>query len=273
MPFAHRDGTELYWRADGSPELPALVLGNSLGTDQSLWDCVMPQLMQSFYVVRMDMRGHGASVLSAHDSTVDWSIAMFAGDVLAVADAAGIGRFYFAGISIGGMIGLWLGAHACDRVLALLVSNTAARLPADVWAASIEAVREGGMQALVDDTLARWFTPGYVTRGDPVLATIRQNFLRVDPAGYAGVGAVLRDIDLRALLSRVAVPTRVVTGREDRSTPPALGQAIATAVVDAVYVELPAAHIPPPELPRQFAAEIRLLLKHGPDGLPSGLSV
>ena len=261
MPLIDRGDACIYWRSDGKPGLPALLLGNSLGTDQSLWDCVMPQLLQSFHVVRMDMRGHGASVLRPGASTGDWSIGLLARDVLAVADAAGIGRFYFAGISIGGMLGIWLGATAAHRVRGLLLSNTAVKLPERVWEARIAAVQAHGMQALVDDTLLRWFTPAFNLRQEPTLATIRQNFLRVDPLAYAAAGIVLAGMDLRPILGQVSAPTRVLTGRDDGSTPPALGRAIASAIIGAVCTELPAAHIPHPEMPDRFAAEIRLLLQ------------
>lgn len=264
MPMIHRDGARLYWRSDGKPGLPVLLLGNSLGTDQSLWDPAMPELMQSFNVLRMDMRGHGASELATGAATTDWTIETFARDVLAVADAAGALGFYFAGISIGGMIGLWLGAHASNRVLGLLVSNTAARLPEGVWESRIAAVRQGGMEALVDNTMQRWFTPAFAARDDATLATIRQNFLRVSPFAYAGFCAVLRDMDLSSILNLVSVRTRVLTGRHDSSTPPVLGQTIAASVTNAVCIELPVAHIPVAELPARFSAEIRQLLEYHP---------
>lgn len=260
MPFIDRDGARIYWRADGKPDLPPLLLGNSLGTDQSLWDCVMPQLMQSFRVIRMDMRGHGASCLTQDAGSIEWSIGLLARDMLAVADSAGIDRFYYAGISIGAMIGLWLGAHAGERMRGLLVSNTSARLPEGVWPARIAAVRDAGMSALVDSTMERWFTASYRARHDAVQATIRQNFLLTDPAAYAGCGKALIYMDLRDSLSAVTVPTTVLTGRDDLSTPPAMGQAIAAAITGALCLELPVAHIPHPESPGRFVAEVEALL-------------
>lgn len=252
MPFIERSGARLYWRRDGRPELPALLLGNSLGTDQSLWDCLMPHLMQSFQVLRMDMRGHGASVLTANADATDWSIGLLAEDVLAVADAAGARRFHYAGISIGGMIGLWLGAHTPARVASMLVSNTSARLPDGVWPERIAQVRAGGMQALEHDTLQRWFTAGFAARQPALHATIRANFLATDTQAYAGCGAALRDMDLRPLLPGITVPTTVVAGREDNSTPPAMGRLIAAAVPGARYLEMQVAHIPHVEESAQF---------------------
>lgn len=260
MPFVHRNGASIYWRADGKPDLPPLLLGNSLGTDQSLWDCIMPQLMRSFRVVRMDMRGHGASALTDKAADTDWSIELLAQDVLAVADAAGIESFYYAGVSIGGMLGLWLAAHASERVKGLLASNTAAKLPEGVWPARIAAVRAGGMAAVVEATLSRWFTAVYSARADAWKATVHQNFLLTNPVVYAGCGVALNDMDLRSDLGGIKMPTTVLAGTFDLSTPPELARSIANAIPGAKYVELPVAHIPHLERPEQFVAEVCGLL-------------
>jgi len=108
VPFVIRDGARLYWRGDGDPASPPLLLGNSLGTEHALWAPVVPALQRHFRLLRFDLRGHGASEASEGEYT----IAMLAQDALAVADAAGARRFSYIGISLGGMIGMWLGAHA-----------------------------------------------------------------------------------------------------------------------------------------------------------------
>lgn len=264
MPFIDRDGARLYWRADGHPARPPLLLGNSLGTDQSLWDCVMPRLMNSFRVIRMDYRGHGASALVQQAVGTPWTIGLLAEDMLAVADAAGAERFHFAGISIGGMIGLWLGAHASHRLKGLLVSNTAARLPEGVWPTRIETVRAGGMRALLESTLGRWFLEANAMRNEALVATVRQNFLLVDPLAYAAAGEALSEMDLRPILHRIHAPTTVVTGRYDLSTPPALGESIATNIEGARCMQLPVAHIPHLDSPVPFVAEIEALLTRPP---------
>lgn len=256
MPFLQRDGVRIHWRADGSPDLPALILGNSLGTDQSLWDCIMPLLTRHYRVIRMDMRGHGASALEPAKAPQAYSIEQLARDTLAVADAAGVDRFHYAGISIGGMIGMWLGAHAPMRLHALVLSNTAAKTASDVWAERIAAVRSGGMAALVDSTLERWFTPAYRARGGKTLAAIRRAFLNTDPVSYIGCALAIRDMDLRGILPCIEVPTVVLTGSADRATPPTLGEEIAALIPRARCIELPVAHIPHPELPQRFVEEL-----------------
>src|SRR4051812_23437177 len=129
MPFIQIGEARLYWRCDGAEDRPALLLGNSIGTDHCLWDPVMPQLTRAFRVVRFDMRGHGASETPAGE----YSIEGLARDALAVADAAGARRFHYAGISLGGMLGMWLGANAPERVEKLVLCNTTAYFGPEGW--------------------------------------------------------------------------------------------------------------------------------------------
>ena len=120
MPFVIRDGARVYWRSDGDPAFPALLLGNSLGTEHALWAPVIPALIRYFRVLSFDLRGHGASEAPAGEYT----LAMLAQDALAVADAAGVQRFSYAGISLGGMIGMCLGIYAGHRLDNLVLSFT-----------------------------------------------------------------------------------------------------------------------------------------------------
>ena len=182
MPFVIRDGARLYWRSDGDPSHPALLLGNSIGTEHALWAPVVPALQRHFRVLRFDLRGHGAS----ESPPGDYTMAMLGEDALAVADAAGARRFSYMGISIGGMVGMWLGAHAADRVERMVLCNTSAKLPATLWADRIAKVRAGGMATIVDAVMPRWFTARYLARADETFAGARAAFLAVDPAGYVG---------------------------------------------------------------------------------------
>lgn len=254
MPFVLRDGARIHWRTDGRPTAPALLLGNSLGTDVALWDALIPVLAERFHVIRFDKRGHGASEVPP--GRTEWSIDDLARDALAVADAAGARRFSYLGISIGGMIGMWLGANAAERIERLVLSNTAAQMAATNWAERIAAVRAGGMASLVDPVMQRWFTPGYRDADPVALATIREHFLQVDPAGYAGCCAALRDLALADAPARITAPTLVIVGTHDGSTPPEAGRAIAAAVKGSRLVELATAHIPHPEQHDAFLAAV-----------------
>jgi len=250
MPFVHHAGARLYWRSDGDPSLPPLVLVGSLGTDHHLWDPVMPRLADHFRVIRLDTRGHGASDSPAGEYTVEG----LARDVLAVADAAGVARFDYCGISLGGMIGQWLGIHAGDRLRRLVLCNTAGRSDPAPQVARIAMVRQQGMAAVLETVLGRFFTARFRARGTAHLHSVAQTLVSLDPVGYTGCCAAVRDHDLLERLHRIAVPTTVVVGRHDLSTPPPVGEAIAAAVPGAALVALDCAHIPHSEDPSAFVA-------------------
>jgi 3-oxoadipate enol-lactonase len=248
MPFVHREGARLYWRVDGHPDRPPLVLLNSLGADHSLWDPVMPGLLRRFCVLRLDKPGHGASDARPGE----YSIEQLGRDVLAVMDAAGVARAHLCGVSIGGMIAMWLGGNAPQRVDRLVLSNTSAKLAPEGLVERIRLIREGGIGAIADAVLGRFFTAGFVARADEHYHSVRTVLLQVDPQGYLGCCAALRDMDLRPLLARIAAPTLVITCRDDASTPAAMGEAIVAAIAGAQHVELTFAHIPFVEAPQRF---------------------
>ncbi len=250
MPFVTHAGARIFWRTDGNPELPALVLVNSLGTDHALWDPVMPRLADFFRVIRIDTRGHGASDAPAGEYNVE----LLARDVLAVADAAGAAQFDYCGVSLGGMIGQWLGIHAPQRLRHLVLCNTTGRVESAGQAERIARVRAGGMAAVVDMGIGRFFTPRFIARGTAHLHSVRQTMASLDPIGYIGCCAAVRDHDLSAQLSRITVPTTVVVGQHDVATPPPMGEAIAASIAGARLVTLDCAHIPASEDPPAFVA-------------------
>jgi 3-oxoadipate enol-lactonase/4-carboxymuconolactone decarboxylase len=196
----------------------------------------------------MDTRGHGASDAPAGD----YDIGTLAGDTLAVADAAGLSRFAFAGVSMGGVIGMHLAIHHGDRLSRAMLCNTAASFPAEVFEQRMALVREGGMAAVVDAVLQRFFTDAFRRRDDAVLASVRSTLLALDPVGYLGCCAAIRDCAYDADLPAITVPTFVLVGEHDQSTPPEKGRAIAAAIPGARVASLPTAHLPHPEQPAAF---------------------
>jgi 3-oxoadipate enol-lactonase/4-carboxymuconolactone decarboxylase len=260
MPYASNGGTRLYWRCDGKRSLPALVLGNSLGTDFSLWDPVLPRLMRHFRVIRFDMRGHGASDAPGGDYT----LAQLAGDLAAVVDAAGLERFHYCGVSLGGMVGMAYAQRDDHRLDRLVLSNTAVRFPDDAWNARIDRVMSGGMQAVADTVLERFFTPAFRARGDVNLERVRETLLSIDPDGYIGCCKAIRDMHIADGLGAIDVPTLVITGSDDQSTPPARGAEIVAAIPGAQLAGLPGAHIPMTELPVQWSDTVLAFL--APEG-------
>jgi 3-oxoadipate enol-lactonase / 4-carboxymuconolactone decarboxylase len=252
MPFTQRDGAQLFYRVDGDPRQPQLVLVNSLGTDTALWDNIIPLLTRHFYVLRTDKRGHGHSSATPGD----YSIEMLARDVLAVMDAAGFGldgqRSHYAGVSIGGMIGQWLGAHAAERFGGMVFSNTSSKVDSAGFAARMVAVQAGGMVSIVDGVMQRWFTPRFIAQDTPHFHTVRNNLIRVQAQGYVGCCAALRDMDLRDIAPKVSRPALVIIGSSDLATPPDMGHALADSVPGAQRRVFDVGHLAHVEAPARF---------------------
>ena len=249
MPLLHKEGRQIYWRTDGNPALPKLVLLNSLGTEHGLWNPVIPALLESFHVLRMDKRGHGGSTVLADTC----SIADLAGDVLSVMDAAGWDKASICGVSIGGMQAMWLGIHAPERVERLVLSNTSASIPAEVFAGRIAQVREQGVTGMADQILGRFFTPDFIAAGSPVFHSVREALLQVDPMGYIACCAAIRDMNLVSEISQISAPSLVIIGEHDQSTPPAMGEQIVSGISGCKKVVVPYAHIPLSEAPPDYA--------------------
>lgn len=261
MPFTHCDGTRIHWVEDGAPDASALVLVGSLGSDLRVWDPVMAGLARSFRVIRIDKRGHGRSDVPPGDYT----LARLGLDVLAVADAAGAARFHYAGVSIGGMIGMWLAQHHPQRLARLVLSNTTARVDPAGYRERIATVRAQGMAAVADTVIARWFTADYPGRHPEHYALVRDALHGIDPVGYTGCCAAIRDMRIAEGLSSIRVPCLVIAGSLDASTPAAQGQAIAQAIPGAAYLELPTPHLSHPEVPERFIEAVSdFLLRDAP---------
>lgn len=256
MPYATHDHARLHWQVDGPDDAPPLILVGSLGSDLRVWDPVVPALARTFRVIRMDKRGHGASAATPGDYTM----AQLGLDVLAVADAAGAARFHYAGVSIGGMIGMWLAEHRPERLRRLVLSNTTAQVAPNGYDERIAAVRSKGMAAVADTVIARWFLPDYPTRHPAHHAAVRHALHAIDPGGYTGCCAAIRDMTIEAGLADIHVPTLVIAGTLDESTPAAQGRAIARAIPGARLLELPTPHLSHPELPDRFADEVTRFL-------------
>jgi 3-oxoadipate enol-lactonase/4-carboxymuconolactone decarboxylase len=253
MPFAQAGDARLFYRLDGHVHAPVLVLVSSLGTTHRMWDAAAPFLLERFRLLRLDTRGHGASDAPPGDYT----LAQLGGDVLAVMDAAGVTMATYCGLSLGGMIGQWLALHHPERFAAFVLANTSSDVPRGPWAERIAAVRRGGMAALVDTVMGRFFAPATLAAGDPVVEATRAAFLDLSPEGYAGCCAAIRDMELGERIVGIAAPVLVVNGAEDQSTPPAEhGEVVARRIPGAESVTLPAGHLSALEEPESFAAAV-----------------
>ena len=272
MPTASTNRGSFFYRLDGADDRPVVVLSHSLGQDHTMWDQQADALAASFRVLRYDLRGHGASVVSNEA----YQIEGLARDVLALVDALGIDRFAFCGVSISGMIGQWLGAHAPERLTGLVLAHTSPRV-ADPSAmeARRQAVLEGGMAAVADAALGRFFSPAFAATQPAVVAHARRTLLATNPVGYAGACAAVRDMDHRELVGRIAVPTLVIGGDLDVSMPwDDHGAVLAQAIPGAKVVRLPTAHLGNLEKPRSFSdALFDFLAPAGEPTIAAGMAV
>ena len=275
MPFVTVNNTRLFYRLEGSPGKPVLLLSHSIGADHGMWAPQMPDLIPHFQVLRYDTRGHGASDVPPGE----YSIEQLAQDAVGLADALRISKFAFCGLSLGGMIGQWLGAHLPDRLTGLILANTSALLaPASNWDTRRKLVLDGGMAAINDMAMQRFFLPETLARADAYAASVRSVLLGTSPVGYAGCCSAIRDMDQRALLKDIRVPTSVIVGDRDVSTPWAgHGEILARDIPGARVLRLPTAHISNIERPHSFTAAIFDLLlsseKDAADPLTPGFAV
>jgi 3-oxoadipate enol-lactonase len=263
MPFATIDDMRVHYRIDGPATAPVLVLAHSLGADLTMWDAQAAALAGAFRVLRYDSRGHGSSSVTPEPYTVD----LLARDVLGLLDALGIPRVHFCGLSLGGMVGLWLGAHASERINKLVLANTAARIGTlESWKSRIDAVQRGGLAAVAPVIIERWFTIEFRERHPEAVESVRRALLATPADGYIAGCVAVRDADLRDAARAVAVPTLVIAGTHDVATPAADGRWLADAIPGARYCELPAAHISNVEAADQFTAAVSDFLTSGVPG-------
>ncbi|WUR78901.1 3-oxoadipate enol-lactonase [Streptomyces phaeochromogenes] len=258
------DGKSLHHRAEGPVTAPPLLLGPSLGTSTALWDKVAPELSVTHRVVRWDLPGHGDSPAGLIGPGA--TIADLAAMVLALADSLGLDRFSYAGVSLGGAVGLHLAVHHPERIERLAVICSSAHFNGSKpWEERAALVRAEGLAGLAEGADARWFTPGFTV---PELV---EDHRTADPDAYAACCDALAAFDIRERLPEIGTPTLLVAGREDPATPPAHLREIADAVPGAALVEIPgASHLAPAQCPEAVLTALRA---HFDGGAKRGMEV
>lgn len=217
----------LNFAVDGPDDAPVVLMGSSLGTTLSMWEGPAAALATSCRVVRFDHRGHGGSPVPAGPYTIE----DLGRDVLALADHLGASRFHYAGVSLGGMVGMWLAAHKPDRVRRLVLLCASAFMDAEEsWRERAAIVRTAGLESIADPIVSRWFTPSYRVEHPDVFASYRAGMVGTPAEGYAGCCEAIAVMDQRADLATITAPTLVVSAARDHSIPPDHGERIAVAV-------------------------------------------
>ena len=202
MPTIQSNGCPIHVEVEGPENKPVLMLSNSLGTDLHMWDPQVAALTQHFRLVRYDRRGHGQSGVPKGP----YSMEMLGRDVLAVLDALKIEKINWCGLSMGGMVGMWLGANAPQRINRLILSNTSAWFAdKEIWNGRIKTVREKGLASIVGGTMERWFTADFRQREPKKIEWLSEMFLGTDPEGYIACGEAVRDMDHREIITSITV--------------------------------------------------------------------
>jgi 3-oxoadipate enol-lactonase len=244
------DGCRINVSVEGRDGGPTLMLSNSLGSTLQMWEPQMASFTRLFRVIRYDRRGHGKSELGAEP----FSIARCGRDVLAILDDLNIEKVHWCGLSMGGMVGQWLGANAPDRFSKLILSNTTSVYPdPGIWDARIAAVRDGGLAAIADMVMKGWFTEDFRERAPEVVAKARAMLLATPVEGYLACCHALRTLDQRDLLPSIPHEVLVIAGRHDPSTNLAAGELIRSRIPRANMTILDAAHLSNLEQPHAFA--------------------
>jgi 3-oxoadipate enol-lactonase len=257
MPFVQVDDVRLHYRIDGPPARPCVVLSNSLGTDLSMWDPQADLLARDFRVLRYDTRGHGQSGRGSAPVTLE----RLGLDVVGLLDALAIPRVHFCGISMGGMTGQWLGIHQQQRLIKLVLANTAARIGTpEAWNARAAQVRADGMDGVADGAAARWFTPAFQASAPQLVARMIARLRGQDREGYAACCTALAAADLRGAAASIAVPALVIAGADDPVTTVADGAWLVDMLPDAQLAVVPASHISNLEAAEPFGAALQRFL-------------
>ena len=270
MPLIDVNGWTCHYRFEGGDQGPVLILAHALGMDLAQWDAQVRDFAPYFRMIRYDIRGHGVSGAPAGDYTIE----QLGRDAIGMADALGIDRFAFCGVSLGGMVGQWLASHTGDRIAAAVLANTSPRLTdPSVMEARRQLVLEQGMAAVVDTVLGRFFSPKHLNDNPPGVAAARRTLAATNPTGYAGACAAIRDMDQTGSVGRASAPVLVIQsendvvfGWEDH------GRVLAEAMTGADVVRIPGGHLGNVDAPRAFsAAVLDFLLPTPVDRWSSGL--
>lgn len=235
------NGIDIAYRFDGAEDAPIVMLSNSLMSNHTMWDPQLAVLTESFRVLRYDTRGHG----DTDAPQGPYSIKLLAEDAVALLDALGIDKVHFAGLSMGGMIAQYLGANYPERIHSLLLCDTASEMPTlEMWNDRISSARNGGITALLDGTLQRWFTAPFLKNDKAAVEKVAEMIRTTDTGGYIGCASAVRDMSQTSILSKISAPTVIIVGEDDPACTVEQSKVLAENIKGAELVVLKnAAHL------------------------------
>jgi 3-oxoadipate enol-lactonase len=249
MPMIDVEGCPIHVVVEGPENAPVLMLSNSIGADLRMWDGQVAPFTEHFRLVRYDRRGHGKSGVPQGPYTME----RLGRDVVGMLDALGIEKVNWVGLSMGGMVGQWLGANAPERVEKLVLSNTSSYYSdKQAWNDRLKFARNNGLTPMAGPMMERWFTSGFREREPEAIARVTEAFVATPLDGFIACGEAVRDMDHRDLLPKITAPTLVMIGRHDPATVPEAGEYIRDNIPGAETFVIDAAHISNIEQPKAY---------------------
>ena len=259
MDFVRVNGVLLHYVDEGPRDLPVLVFANSLGTDHRVWSPMLPYLRRTYPTVRYDKRGHGLSQAMPEP----YALADHVADLAGLLDVLDVPPAVVCGVSVGGAIAMGLAAARPEKVRALVLCDTTYRFgDPQPWNDRIEAIRSGGIAAVRDGVMERWFSPDFRRDNADAVAGWATMLERTTIDGYLGTCAALRDADLGEEAAALAVPTLCLGGDQDSATPPDVVRDLAARIPGAHFLVIEdAGHLPSVEQPETLATAIESFLE------------
>ena len=251
MPSATVNGAKLVYQWDGEATKPVLVLSNSLTTDMRMWEPMIQAFTEHFRVLRYNNRGHGGSSSPAGEYSLD----DIAGDALGLFNHLDIASAQFCGLSMGGMVGMWLGLHARERLKKLVICNTSSDVGSpEPWTARIGAIKEGGMAAIAEAGVERFLSEEYRSTGGSAVEMVRDMLMDCDAEGYCGCIAAVRDMSLTDQLDQISNDVLVIAGEVDLATPVSHSEIIVDRIPRAKLKVIPGvSHLSCAEKPHELS--------------------
>jgi len=237
------NGIEVTYERSGKPEGEVVMLSHSLGSSLAMWNPQMDELNASFHTLRYDTCGHGGTEVVDGRYTLD----QLGDDAVGLMDALGVETVHWVGLSMGGMIGQNLALRYPDRMQTLSLCDTTSIIPDEaqpIWAERMGLAQQEGMEALADSTMQRWFTAAYLDLGPTSVQMIRDQFVNTAVAGFVGCCHAIRALDYLDKLSQIEIPTAIVVGADDPSTPVGASEAMHQRIRGSSFAVIPnAAHL------------------------------
>lgn len=264
MQITTLNNIKVHYQVEGPEDGVPVVFSNSLGTDFRIWDAMLPHLPKNLRIIRYDTRGHGLS--DAPEGA--YYMGDLVQDATALLDFLNVKNALFVGLSVGGMIAQGLAAERPDLLRAVVLMDTATKIGNEqMWGERVDAVLKGGIAALEESILERWFSKTFHAENQDALAGWRHMLCRTPVAGYVGCSQAIAETDLYASTARLTLPTLALVGSEDGSTPPDMVRETAELIAGCQFkVIRKAGHLPCIEQPQETAALITAFMKENAIG-------